>query len=312
MNRRMACVAAVLVLALQAGAEEAATPQERRLAETRAWLDEKYPAERAEKFKAPFLVAIEVSSAYNAELLIEDLLGIVKTLEASLRKEFDGLVDFDRLEREEVCTFMIFPTTQDFVRKCSPASGSRGQVIPARAVAFLARDSRQLYESLFHFGTLLLLDCASKADLEEHSNRRGLPSFWFAYGYAEWFACFKRTAAGGFLFGELNSEEALRLLRKPEVLPPLSDLISLARDDYQKKVEAGGTGPRSPQTLQAQAWAFVLFLQTANDGKRREALRRYAKAEFAWKGGLEAAKEAFGDLEALDREFREFLRELNK
>ena len=312
MKRRVAFVSAVLFLALQAPAEEAGTPQERRVAAARAWLDEKYPAERAEMFAPPFFIVVEKSSSYNAELMAEDYLAVVKTLMAGLRKEFEGLVDFDRLERDEVCTILFFPTSEDFVQKCSPAPGSLVHLVQSRSAALLYKDCPRLYETTFHFGTLLLLDCASAADLEEHSNRRRLPSFWFAYGLAEWFACFKRTAAGGFQFGERTSESALQLPRSPKDLPPLSELISLSRDEFQKRVEAGGTGPRSPQKLQAQAWAFVYFLMTANGGKRRDALRAYAKAEFAGNGGLEAAREAFGDLEALDGEFRAFLPSLAK
>jgi hypothetical protein len=255
---------------------------------------------------SPFLLCMEKSKNYNAQLMLEAFRECVDHLYKLFKGRFGELYNAKTFEREQVCLVYVFETRVRYAEFTKAAAWSGGEFDSARGALFIYKDTNQLYETLFREGARQLL-AGIAAMKDENSGGKGDTTMaWLSMGIGTWLECFKRDASGGFVLGK----RAVHLM--PYVVKLASDGKLRKVDEFLKLTSAGfekeAQDPKQRQSLSAQAWAFWYFMQTAKDGAHLKELDAYFKKEMEQKGGYDAAKECFGDLEALNTEYVEFLK----
>lgn len=253
---------------------------------------------------APFVVCTETSVHYNADLIAGAFKEALVELYKLFKDRFGAFYDARALEADQACLVYVFESRERFAGIIRPPEWSCGAFDPARGALVIYKDSSQLYETLFSEGARQLLATIARTK----DPKAGDPTmFWLSTGIATWFESFKRDARGGVVLGGRAAGYlpfARKLITDGKSLK-LDEFLRITSADFAKK-----TGRKEVVALTGQAWAFWYFMQTAKDGAYRDKLDAYFKKEMEQKGGHDAAKECFGDLEALNAEYEEFIREL--
>jgi tetratricopeptide (TPR) repeat protein len=148
-------------------------------------------------------------------------------------------------------------------------------------------DRRLTYETALHEYTHYVVS----------RNFRGLP-LWLSEGIAEFYATFELDDEGRAIVGRVPSSRVWTL--STERLRPIRALIG---------ADAGASafGGADVQLFYAQSWLFVHFMTLSDQGKRQGQIVKYLGLLQETKSIDAAAREAFGDLEALDRELRRYV-----
>jgi hypothetical protein len=177
---------------------------------------------------------------------------------------------------------------------------------------WMFKDASSLYESLFHLCTHALV--------HEVAHPRGTTSqqlyqssmCWFSEGLSTYLESFKRDKQGGFVLGAPSSRytSLMKKLISDGRHVPLPEFMKGTYAEYAQKRWDSRRKRGFVDTTDAQAWSLVYFLYQHEGGKYREKFYAYFKMEVEGKGGLTAAKWCFGDLDALNREYEDFYRNL--
>jgi FimV-like protein len=158
----------------------------------------------------------------------------------------------------------------------------------------LDRDRESLYVKLFHESVHLLID----------SQSRRVPD-WLNEGLAQYYSTFEfdiaanKNALGKPVAGHVA------LLRQNKLLP-LATLFAVDRAsaDYNESERSG--------LFNAQSWAFVHYLMTANDGRRQLQLLRFVEMTAAGAPFEKSFRQSFkADYETLEAELKEYVRREN-
>ncbi|HEX9918953.1 MAG TPA: tetratricopeptide repeat protein, partial [Pyrinomonadaceae bacterium] len=155
----------------------------------------------------------------------------------------------------------------------------------------LGRDRESLYVKLFHESVHLLLD----------SQARRIPD-WLNEGLAQYYSTFEfDTAANRNSLGKPPASN-LSLLRKNRLLP-LAALFAVDRAsaDYNESERSG--------IFNAQSWALVHYLLTADKGRRQLQLLRFIELTAAGAPFEKSFRQSFkADYETLEAELKEYVR----
>jgi FimV-like protein len=155
----------------------------------------------------------------------------------------------------------------------------------------LERDRESLYGKLFHESVHLLLD----------SRARRIPD-WLNEGLAQYYSTFEfdiaanRNSLGRPVAGNLA------LLRRHKLLP-LATLFAVDRAsaDYNESERSG--------IFNAQSWALVHYLLTADEGRRQLQLLRFIELTVAGAPFEKSFRQSFkSDYETMEAELREYVR----
>jgi len=114
---------------------------------------------------------------------------------------------------------------------------------------------------------------------------------WFIEGYAELFANARFERDGSIVIGSFADHRGMALRAPP---PPLRDLLFR------------GTRAVDPGLYYANAWALTHYLLISDE--RTGQLNRYVGLVAAGRAPESAAEEAFGGIDALERDFRRYRR----
>jgi len=158
----------------------------------------------------------------------------------------------------------------------------------------LGRDRESLYVKLFHESVHLLID----------SQARRVPD-WLNEGLAQYYSTFEFDLAANK--NSLGKPPAgnLALLRKNSLLP-LAALFAVDRAsaEYNESERSG--------LFNAQSWALVHYLLTANDGRRQLQLLRFIEMTAAGAPFEKSFRQSFkSDYETMEAELREYVRREN-
>ncbi|MEK7466570.1 MAG: DUF1570 domain-containing protein [Planctomycetota bacterium] len=256
---------------------------------------------------SPHVLCMEKSSSYSAELMLKDFRDIMVHLYKLFFDKYSALFDVKSFGANEVCFIYIFESSQRYHEIANPTPWAGGHFEPGTGRIFIYKDTSQLYETLFHEGIHQLVHTVSQMKVEKLSERRSVNMFWFTEGIATFFESFKRDAQGGFLLGEVSSNY------KPYMKKMIADgkhkkLKDLMNINYmQFAMESRNPAKRTyVQDMYAQSWSVVYFLYTYENGKYKDAFNKYFKIEVDKGGSFDGAKECFGDLEKLNKEYEDF------
>ncbi|MCC6739797.1 MAG: hypothetical protein IT452_12190 [Planctomycetia bacterium] len=253
--------------------------------------------------RAPFLVLIERSDLDDAELLALALVDCVTAVAEAFAAEFGGAFDTLNMEAEVVTPVYVFETRGRFAAPAGEDSHT-ARFDRSSGRVTCTKDSATLFMSLFDACTRALIHRAWVRRNPGAPDLGAARTVWLTEGLAHYFASFGRNASGEIVTGEI-SQVAMPLVKQRTSRGkaiPLRDLLSATilaerRRAIPEDERAG---------FAAEAWALVYFLRKADDGKRREALRRYFDRELEGRGGVEAAQECLGDLADLEARFLDF------
>jgi tetratricopeptide (TPR) repeat protein len=120
---------------------------------------------------------------------------------------------------------------------------------------------------------------------------------WFREGFAEFNSTARFEKDGGLGFGAAANHRAWGLLGMSPL--PIETLFAPNRRKLSQ--------PEWEATIYGRGWLLTHYLMF--EPKRTGQLAKYIVALNSGQGSLEAARSAFGDLDALDRELKDYLRQ---
>ncbi|MBI2924048.1 MAG: DUF1570 domain-containing protein [Planctomycetes bacterium] len=258
--------------------------------------------------EAPYLLCMEESSSYNAELMLEDFKGIVKTLYELFFKRYGKLFNVEEFGANEVCFIYIFENRDRYMKCTAAPYFAGGHFDTTNGRIFIYKDTPKLYETLFHEGIHQLVHNVTQMKEKNDKARRNINMFWFTEGIACFFEFFKRDAVGGFVLGEVSKDYvgSVQALMKSNKHTPLQKMMKITYMEFARN----SGNPQYVSAMYAQSWSVVYFFYTYQGGKYVEKFNDYFKREVDMKGGYDPAKEIFGDLEQLNKEYEEYIKAL--
>lgn len=119
---------------------------------------------------------------------------------------------------------------------------------------------------------------------------------WLVEGFAEFMSTASFEKDGSVMLGRAANHRAVSLIYGDQL--PLETLLS---GNY------GRLNDELRESVYAKGWLLTHYLNF--DQTRRPQLAKYVQEIAAGKGGLEAARSAFGDLHKLDNELRDYVKQ---
>jgi tetratricopeptide (TPR) repeat protein len=223
----------------------------------------------------------------------------------------------ERLEQFRAAMMRVLPNavadspvpTTVFVFRDAPSfapyrGGPRGQTVDAtgyflaypdtNVIALNLASFEQALSTVFHEYTHALV-----------SNTVGPVPLWIGEGLAELYESFEEHSGGKAALIGVPLSDHVALLRLPTVsLMPLVDLLAVTEDSpvYNERIRRG--------VFYAQSWALTHYL-TFGSAERAGQLSTYLERVQGGTPSKAAFRQSMGDLQALERELREYTRLLN-
>jgi hypothetical protein len=258
---------------------------------------------------APFLVCLEKSATYDPKItmgLFEDVMKSAREFFLGQYGEMLGMRDMSG----EVLVVWIWKDKRTYHEKTGAPGFAGGHYDHSTKNLYVYKGTDDIYATLFHEGTHMLVDFS----------RKGVPEsglFWFTEGVACYFQGWKRDAKGNIVHGMPAKDwyrcikEGVRAEAPPQVkYEPLEKFMALDYATFMRQ----SSDPRANQVRgvirYGQAWSLVWFFNNAEGGKYKSKWEDYLKREIAGKGGFEAVKDVFGDLNKLEEEWKAYVKAL--
>ncbi len=260
---------------------------------------------------SPFLLCMEKSDAYSAELMLRDFKDVVNTFYGIFCGEYGSLFDASAHAADDATLVYIFESSERYHSISNPTPWAGGHFDNRTGEIHLYKDTIQLYETLFHLCTHAVVHAISGSRLDDRRKLIDSEMAWFSEGLSAYFECFKRDVKGGFVLGERSAEYMpyVRRMISSGKQKKLRDFMDVSFLQYARE----RADPRKRTYIQdtaAQSWALVYFLLKHEDKRYRQAFFGYFTLEVQGEGGREAAERCFGDLDALDREYQDYFKNL--
>lgn len=257
----------------------------------------------------PYLLFAEKSPSRSAKIALEEYVEVTRHLFDLLMGTYDKLCDLKGLE-EEVMPVYIFEDRARYVQLTGAPFYAGGHFEPHTGYVFIPYDFDTRYQVIFHECTHQFVQFATQFKGKKQSNQ-----WWFTEGIATYFETFRRKPDGGFELGIIGDDN--RYFDGP------SGAKKIVRAGTYEKFErffnmdyaaalrrALKKGGDYMMRIYSQSWSLVYFFYHYDNGKYRSSFEEYTRREINGQGGFEAAKEVFGDIEALEKEWKEFITEL--
>jgi hypothetical protein len=251
----------------------------------------------------PYAVIIEDSKTYSEEIITEKFGELLQCLYKSFYGRYGKLLGMD--DMNEVVPVIVCKDTASYHEKFDVPEWAGGHFSPLDRFLVVYHGGDDLYETVFHEGTHQLVFFARKG-------RMPSDLFWFTEGISTFHEAFKRTPDGkGFTLYHVSPDrlDAIKGMITSKKFEPLTSFMSLLYGQFWAESEDRGNPDAAAKGYRryCEAWSLVYFLNTADNGKYREKWERYLKAEVEGKGGVKTVKEIFGDLAALEEEWKQYV-----
>ncbi|KAF0244450.1 MAG: hypothetical protein FD180_2517 [Planctomycetota bacterium] len=299
-----------MALAEYASSRDAATVtgQARMVAMTRRELELIWGTEKAVEslgFSVPWIVAVEETRETPGSATAVEIVAALRDFHLFFRARFRSLFESRPPAADWTAPLVVLASRDEYLRRAKPPAFSTSHTNLQSGWAFLSRGNRDLVDSACHEATWQTWIALARVRAPGEGIPTASLSAWFWDGTAAYFSAARHADPRPMHFGEGASRPMadVRTALREKKLKPLSSLLAATFGELDVSPD-----PLAAFAVLSQSWAFVAFVETAEKGKRRESLDRYAELELSGKGGIEAAKECFGDLEALDREYRAFVK----
>jgi hypothetical protein len=262
--------------------------------------------------KHPFLVALEQSPRFAADVLLDAYVEELGCLRAAIEKDFGAAIELRSFEH--ALPVVVLASREAYERHLERG---RGRLLPGAVGAHYEEDRRRLIlgpgargdtPALFHEGTHQIVHAVSRAV-------RGPGSFWFQEGLACYYEAFERDGRGAVVFHVVNRNRLPAAAEAWETneATPLEPFLRLSVDDVWKQLEDpaldAAARTRRARRLYAEAWALWHVLLNTTPGRRQDAVA-IVTAELKGEGGAGTFARRLGDLASLEAALREHVRNL--
>lgn len=258
----------------------------------------------------PYLLCLQRSKSYLGDVRLSDLAEITIRLLDSFFRLFARLFEHD--VREAVLVVFVFADHEAYAQYGAtvglpPSSGGHYEQAGKKRVV-IPNDLPDPYATLFHEGTHQLVDFVTLAKGGKESRN----AFWFTEGLASYFENFERDPKQGFVFGQAATARHFPIVKmalRERLLVPLAKLVEGECAQVLLEAMRDRTGPKLP-ILSSESWALTHFLLHHDNGKYRTRFDDYSQREISGQGGPAAFREIFGDPQALEGEWLDYVRSL--
>lgn len=257
---------------------------------------------------SPFYFCMETSETYCAELMLQQFADYGKNLFDEFQSRYGSLFQTAKVLEDQVCFVYVFRDRMRYANSTLAPYWFAGHFEMTSGNVFMYKDTQKLVETIFHLCTHQLVDAISSNRNPSGVATKASAMCWFSEGLSTYFEGFRHGADGSVILGALSTEYlpvVKRLMADPKRLR-LDRLMRMSYDEFSRKKD----DLNYHLTIGAQSWSVVYFLNTYEGGKYSTAFKDYFQAEVDGKGSYEAAKTAFGDLDALDKEYVKFFANL--
>lgn len=257
---------------------------------------------------SPFIVFVEPDPSFDAEIHLQQVAEVLGLLRVEFNTRFGRIIRTPPSGLRSVLPVCVFPNRQRYLETTGAPGWTLSHYDRQAGAGFAPADGDDPNALLFHEGTHLLVDAAYGLRGGGRALHAGLDAIWVSRGLPCLFESWRRDETGWIVFGgavPTYTRDARALLDRGG-MRALREFLSVRSRDYVLVPET----EKRARAMETQSWALAYFLWEAGNGRYREKLLTYLDLEWQGKGGLRAAVESFGDLDILDAEFQEFVRQL--
>jgi len=234
---------------------------------------------------------------------------VLGALYGEFARLFPEVFDPVELPHSEVLVVYVFDGADRYRRltRAREIDISFFDVSSRRTYLTTARDTA--LESLFHDGTHQLVNCMLTRHGRDEDVKEGKVPLWIDAGLACRNEGFRRDAEGKFVFAGLSLNylpAAQRAIDDRLRRVTLREVLSLKTGDLREARKK----PDEEFRLDSLCWAAVYFFMDGAGGKRRKDFLTYCTQEWTIGAGVEGAEKLLGDLDALDKEWKELVQGL--
>ncbi len=248
------------------------------------------------KIGSPYLILLEKDKRVIAEVRLEEL-GEVMTqlykLWFAMYGEKFQLKEFD----DAVMPIWVY-ATEDGYKKYAKNPKAAAHFEPWNGWFIVNNELDDIYGVMFHEGIHQLVDYSTRVRGGHRTNK-----FWFTEGVATYFEIFERRG-DNFILGRTRPAKNPYLSTSKDLIrrEHAMKLVEFIDMDYSEAQISNTT-----YSHYSQSWALTHFLNKYEEGKYVEKFEQYFVEEVAGKGGPETFQRIFGDLDALEKEWQEFI-----
>ncbi len=259
----------------------------------------------------PYMIAVQESLAYAAEVEAKDFAVVAQHLYKLFRKEYAdkfNITDiFEGPKAEEVLQIIVYDSKKTYMEK-NPGipEWAGGHFSPAEGNIQMYHGGGKPYETVFHEGTHQLVGAATRLKGGKDTNM-----FWFTEGIATFFEDFKRDENLDFVIG-IKSRQYLPVIQqflKVKKHVPFKDIIG--KSYMQFRIEQSQLDAYKQELFvglhYAESWSIVYFLYTYENGKYKEKFNQYFEKEISGQGTLENFKAIIGEPADLEKEWAAYI-----
>lgn len=267
------------------------------------------------KAEKPYMVAMQDSPGYAAELKADEFCQVVRDLYKTFRSEYAekfGLEEiFEGEKAEEVLPIIVYDSHETYMAQ-NPGipDWAGGHFSPVDGNIQIYMGVSDPYETIFHEGTHQLVAAATRIRGAKDTN-----THWLTEGIACYFEAFKRDDQFQIHLGAV-SQAYLPLVQLFAAKGKCTPFESFLGRDYgtfmeeQDAIEDPVRRKTFVDLAYAQSWAVVYFFRNFDSGKYRDKFDEYFKTEIEGKGSLDAFKKIFGDVKTIETEWTGYVKGL--
>ena len=252
---------------------------------------------------SPWFLMMEESQGRLAALVLADFDRVLDDLFAEFSRRFGDVFAVSKAFEKRPFPVFVFSTRERYLENTGASRLFTSHVDRTSNTAYMARDDEEMYEVVIHAATWLLVEELLNFAREPRS--ADPDSYWLNAGLACLFEAWSQDSEGRIRFKGLApgrlpyAKRALRAAKRRTMTDVLSlRAFELARIQYSRE---------AAQELEAECWSLVYFLWEAGEGARRGRFKELCRAIVEGRPPVSAAKKVFGDLNVLDKEWRDFI-----
>lgn len=287
------------------------SPRERRAYEIREELNTAWDLRAEDRMwfdfspQSPFMFCVEKTPGVVERVVEAELREYARVFLEDFTRRFGDAFDVKAVAEKDVCFVYVFRDRARYEKNTDAPEWLGGHFSTRKHRSFVYLNHPDFLESLFHEFAHQILSAIAVRSVGPAADLGADNACWFIEGMTAFYEGFERTPGGNVEFGHAASDWQTRVrgIAKKPALRRLDEFMKLTWEEFVSTPDK----PNRMMNVVAQSWALVYFLETNGSEADRDGLEKYFRRALAGRTGIEDARACFGDLEVLDRRFREFL-----